>query len=133
MKVRPYLTYQGCCEEAIALYIEAFNAKLLQMSRFEELQNPELLDFMQKQILQATVQIGEEFIRMCDCFGELNAPESERLSIAVECSVDEVRHAFAVLAINGHVGIPLQKTNFSPCHGVVFDQFGVMWNFIATE
>ncbi|TLG76628.1 VOC family protein [Culicoidibacter larvae] len=133
MKLRPYLTYQGSCEAAIDLYKKAFNAELLTISRFEDLQNAELPDFMQRQILQATLRIGETVIRMCDCFGELNDPESERLSIAVECSTAEVEHAFAVLAEYGRVGIPLQKTGFSPCHGVVFDQFGVMWNFIASE
>jgi PhnB protein len=25
----------------------------------------------------------------------------------------------------------LQKTFFSPCHGVVFDKFDVMWNFVG--
>ncbi|WP_088228044.1 hypothetical protein [Desulfosporosinus sp. FKB] len=82
-------------------------------------------------IIQATIPFDDNFMRLSDCMGELNDALSERVSIAVEGSIDEVKQAFSVLAEEGKVGIPLQKTFFSPCHGVVFDKFGVMWNFVA--
>lgn len=71
---------------------------------------------------------------LCVClipFGELNDTPIERISIAVETSVDEVKHVFTVLSEEGIVGIPLQQTFFSPCQWVVKDKFGVMWTFVG--
>lgn len=137
MIIRPYLTYSGSCAEAIELYKRALNAEVLQIMRFGDMPadpaHPiEIPEHMKSQVLQAMLRFGETTVRMSDCFGELNDPESERLAIAVECSEPEVRQAFAVLSEEGRIGIPLQATFFSPCHGVVFDKFGVMWNFVAS-
>ncbi len=135
MKIRPYLTYQGTCEEALNLYKQAFSGKIIDLKRFSDIpSNPEnpLPDNLKNQILQATLQIGDDFIRLSDCPQPLNDAESERISLAVECSVDEVKYAFEILSIEGQVGIPLSETFYSPCAGVVFDKFGVMWNFIAS-
>lgn len=132
MKIRPYLTFQGDCTEALALYERAFRTKVSQVMRASDLparsEQPMPEGY---QIVQATLPIGEDFIRLSDCPGQLNDPESERISLALEASEEEVRHAFGILAEEGRVGIPLAKTFYSPCAGVVFDKFGVMWNLLA--
>ncbi len=136
MKLRNYLTYQGTCEEAIELYKRALKLEPLQIMRFSDM--PTSPDFQipeefQNKIAQATMSFGDDFIRMSDCGpGQpLNDQESERLSIVVEASVEEIQHAFAVLAEEGRVGMALEHTFYSPCAGVVFDKFGVMWNLAA--
>lgn len=137
MQLRPYLTFQGECNEAIELYKRAFQTKVDQIMFFGDMppspDMPPIPEEMKKQVIQATMTIGNDFIRLSDCMDKLNAPESERISIAVECTAAEVKHAFAILSEEGRVGIPLQETFFSPCHGVVFDKFGVMWNFVAQK
>ncbi len=139
MKIRPYLTFNGNCNEAIELYKKAFRTDTLHVLRFSELPaNPAFpipAEYMDR-VVQATLAFGVDFIRMSDCGpGQpLNDPESERISLAIETGEDEVRHAFDVLAeAGGHVGMALEKTFYSPCAGVVFDRFGVMWNFVAQE
>jgi len=136
MKIRPYLTYQGTCAEAIDLYKRAFKTDTTQVMRFSDIppnpQNP-IPEGFKDQIVQATLVFGDDFIRMSDCPKKLNAPESERISLAIETSVNEVKHAFSVLAEEGRVAIPLAETFYSPCAGVVFDKFGVMWNFVAQK
>lgn len=136
MQIRPYLTFKGNCQEAIDLYIRAFKTEVSEIMRFSDIpqspNNPMTIPDSQKNwIIQAILRLGDNFIRLSDCMGELNEGQSERVSIAVECTIDEVKHAFAALSEEGKVGIPLQSTFFSPCHGVVFDKFGVMWNFVA--
>ncbi len=136
MNIRPYLTYQGTCNEAIALYERAFHTKAQQIMHFADIpQSPQtpVPEGFKNQIVQATLQIGGGFIRLSDCPTTLNAPESERFALAVEASAKEVTHAFAVLAEEGRIAIPLAETFYSPCAGVVFDKFGVMWNFIAQK
>lgn len=80
-----------------------------------------------------TLTIDDDFIRMSDCGPgqELNEPQSERISFAVETGVEEVRHAFSVLAEEDQIGIELKQTFYSPLAGVVFDKFVVMWNFVG--
>lgn len=136
MKVRPYLTFNGECNEAIRLYKNAFSTDILQIMHFRDLPpSPDfpIPDEYKDRVVQVTLKIGDDFIRMSDCGPgmKLNDRESERISIAVECSVDEVRRAFSALSAEGRVGMPLGETFYSPCAGVVFDKFGVMWNFVA--
>lgn len=134
MKIRPYLTYQGTCREAIALYERAFQTQATDITTYSDIppnpQNP-VPEGFKNQIVQAVLHIGDDFMRLSDCPKKLNDPESERISLAVEASVEEVRYAFAVLSEEGRVAIPLEETFYSPLAGVVFDKFGVMWNFIG--
>ncbi|MDR2903043.1 MAG: glyoxalase/bleomycin resistance/extradiol dioxygenase family protein [Clostridiales bacterium] len=138
MKVRPYLTFQGECNAAIDLYKRAFQTEVIQIMRFKDMPpNPAFpipADY-QEQVLQCTLKMGGDFIRLSDCGPQqpLNDTESERISLAIEGSIDEVKFAFSVLAENGRVGMPLAETFYSPCAGVVFDQFGVMWNLVAQK
>lgn len=138
MTIRPYLTFNGECSEAIELYKRAFKTDTIEVMRFSDMPpNPawKIPDEYMNRIVQATLKFGDNFIRMSDCGPQqpLNAPESERVSIAVETGVEETRHAFDVLAEEGRIGMPLEATFYSPCAGVVFDKFGVMWNFSATN
>lgn len=136
MQAMPYINFKGECREAIELYTRAFGAQVSDLSLFKDIpQTPdgsmEILEPQMQWILHAVLKLGDSIIRVSDCMGKLNDKESERVSIAVQCGPDEVRHAFAVLSIEGEIGIPLQQTFFSPCHCVVFDKFGVMWNIWA--
>lgn len=138
MKIRPYLTYNGECNEAIDLYKRAFHTEVLQILRFGDMPpdpNFAIPEDFKDRVLQCTLAFGDDFIRLSDCGPghDLNAPESERISLAIEAPIEAVRHAFAVLAEEGSVGIPLAETFYSPLAGVVFDKFGVMWNFVAQK
>lgn len=136
MKIRPYLTFNGQCQEALNLYSSAFQKEALQIMRFSQLpENPEMpVPESQKDwIIQATFPFGDDFMRMSDCMGDhlLNEASTERISINLECSPAEAKYVFAVLSEEGTVGIPLAETFYSPCAGVVFDKFGIMWNITA--
>lgn len=137
MEIRPYITFNGECNEALTLYKRAFRTETLQVMRFSDLPpNPAWVipEEYQSRVVQATLKFGENYIRLSDCGPQqppINASESERLSIAVETDVDATKHAFTVLAEEGRIGMELAQTFYSPCAGVVFDKFGVMWNFSA--
>lgn len=46
------------------------------------------------------------------------------LSVPTEAAAD---HAFSALAKEGTIEMPLTKTFWSPCYGMVTDKFGVGW------
>ncbi|MCL1996741.1 MAG: VOC family protein [Defluviitaleaceae bacterium] len=138
MKPRIYLTFDGQCSEAIELYKRAFKTDTLELMLFDQMPaipGYTLPEKYKTRVMQATLKFGNDFIRMSDCGYapgfKLNEQETERISVSVEMGVDETKHAFAILSEEGRVGIPLAGTFYSPCAGVVFDKFGVMWNFSA--
>lgn len=136
MQIRPYLSFNGECQEAIELYQRAFNTKVSDILRFSDIppspDNPMELQENQKDwILQATIPFGDNFMRMSDSFREINDQSTDRIGIVVETTVDIVTHAFKVLSEEGKVDMPLQETFFSPSYGIVYDKFGVMWNLAA--
>jgi PhnB protein len=139
MKTRPYLTFDGECNEALKLYKRAFQTETLQILRFSDLPpNPAwaIPEEYQSRVVQATLKFGDDFIRLSDCGPQqqpLNAPESEKVTIAVETSVGQVKHAFSVLAEEGRVTMELEKTFYSPLAGDVVDKFGVMWRLVGQE
>ena len=51
------------------------------------------------------------------------------LSVPTEAEAD---HAFAALADGGQVQMPLTKTFWSPCFGMLTDRFGVSWMITVT-
>jgi PhnB protein len=136
MQAMPYINFRGECREAIELYMRAFGAEVKEVTLYNEIPQThcgsvEVLEPQKQWILQAVLKLGDSVIRVADCMGRLNDRPSERVSIAVQCGADEVKRAFDVLSWEGKVGIPLEQTFFSPCHCVVFDKYGVMWNIWA--
>ncbi len=136
MNIRPYLTFQGNCQEALELYKKAFKTDVNEIMTFGQMpQDPAnpmpIPDHMKNCVLQATIQMGDNYIRCSDTFGEINAQPSELVSIAVEGSVELTKHAFTVLSEGGKVSAPLQEAFFSPCYGSVIDKFGVKWELAA--
>ena len=138
MKIRPYITFNGQCAEAIELYKRAFNTDTLECLLFSQM--PPIPGYTipeeyKARVMQATMKFGDDFIRMSDCGYapgfNLNEQESERISLAIEAGADEIKHVFDVLSEEGRIGMPLSETFYSPCAGVVFDKFGVMWNLAA--
>ncbi len=135
MEIRPYLTFKGECQEAIELYQKAFKIEAPEIMRFGDMPpNPdmEILEGQKNWVLQATLPFGDNFIRLSDTIGEFNDAPSERVSIVVEGSQEMVENAFAILEEEGKVKMPLEASFFSPAYGVLYDKFGVMWNFAAT-
>lgn len=133
MEIRPYLTFKGECQEAIELYKRAFKIEEKEIMRFKDMpENPEnpieISDAQKNWILQATLPFGDNFIRMSDSIGEFNDASTDRIGIVVEADADIIEHAFAVLAEEGTVSMPLQETFFSPAYGIVYDKYGIMWN-----
>ena len=138
MKTRTYMTFDGECKNAIEHYKKALNTTTESMLLFGEMPpNPNfpIPEDYKDRVLQATLIIGDDLIRMSDCGPghNLNGVETERLSVVLEATVDEIKHAFSVLSEGGKIGMALEETFYSPCAGVVFDKFGVMWNLAAIE
>lgn len=130
MRVEPYLFFNGRCEEALDFYKEALGAEVTMLMRMNEGPDPHPPDAAQK-IMHATLRIGETSVMLSD--GNSATPASFQgfsLSIGVSDAAQAER-IFAALGQGGKVQMPLGKTFFSPCFGMVADRFGVGWMIIV--
>ena len=129
-KVEAYLFFNGRCEEAIAFYSKALGAGLQMLMRFKESPDshpPGMLPAgWENKVMHASLRIGDTILMASDGCAEKTAFEGFSLSFAAPPE-SEAKRAFAALADGGQVRMPLTKTFWSPCFGMVSDRFGVCW------
>jgi PhnB protein len=128
MQVKPYLFFDGRCQEAIEFYRRALGAEVEMLMRFKDSPEPtqtppEAAD----KVMHATLRVGETEVLVSDgmCNG---APSFQGFSLALS-PADEAtaQRMFAALGDGGTVTMPLAKTFFAPSFGMVTDRFGVGW------
>ena len=128
--IQPYLFFNGRCEEALRFYEEALDAKVEMMMRFGESPEPPppgaVPDNYDDKIMHATFHVGDNTLLASDgC-----EPESKfggfSLSITAADEAQATR-MFNALAEGGTISLPLTKTFFSPCFGMLTDKFGLGW------
>ncbi len=135
MKVEPYLFFNGRCEEAITFYKQALDAEVVMQMRMRESPEPPppgaLPAGFEDKIMHASLRIGDTQVMMSD--GNSNMQPSFKgfsLSIGLEDAAKAQRY-YNALAEGGKVVMPLGKTFWSPCFGMVEDRFGVGWMLIT--
>ncbi len=128
--IHPYLFFAGRCEEAIEHYKNAIGAKVQFLMRFRDSPEPHpdgaLPEGSENKIMHATLTIDGAILMASDGLCAEPSFDGFRVSLAfaTEARADE---AFKALAEGGSVQMPLGKTFWSPCFGMVTDRFGVGW------
>ena len=75
----------------------------------------------------ATLAVGDRVLMGADPpFPDYTAPQGISVSIGI-ASPAEGERVFNALAEGGTVGMPFQKTFWSPGFGMVVDRFGIPW------
>jgi PhnB protein len=128
VKLNPHLCFGGDCEAAFRLYEQCFDGKVLTMitygnSPMAEQTPPE----WHGKIMHATLSIGGDLLMGADLLpGQYEKPKGISMLVGIEDPVAAER-IFGVLAENGTVQMPLQKTFWAERFGVLVDRFGVPW------
>jgi PhnB protein len=131
LQIQPYLFFEGRAEEAIEFYKRALGAEVLMLMRFSDSPDPPPPGMVppgsENKVMHATLNIGGATVMASDgnCSGQPSF-KGVRLSLSL---ADEgtARRMFDALAEGGEVQLPLGKTFFSPCFGMLADRFGVSW------
>lgn len=136
MRVEPYLFFDGRCEEAIEFYRKALGAEVTALIRYKESPEPPPPGMIppgsENKVMHSNLRIGETMVMASDgnCQGK---PSFQGFSLSVTAPNEaEAKRMFAALTSGGQVQMPLAKTFFSPCFGMVADRFGVSWMIIVT-
>ena len=131
MRVEPYLFFDGRCEEAIEFYRKALGAEVTMLMRYKESPEPPPPGMIppgsENKVMHSNLRIGETMVMASDgnCQGK---PSFQGFSLSVTApNAAEAERMFNALADGGQVQMPLGKTFFSPCFGMVADRFGVSW------
>lgn len=138
MNCEPYLFFNGCCEEALAFYVEHLGAEITALMRFSDAPPgdgpadgcaaPPPADM--SKVMHANLRIGDTVIMASDGM-ETGAPRFE--GFALTLSVEDearARQCFDALGQGGQPRMPLGPTFFAHQFGMVVDRFGVLWMVI---
>jgi len=131
MKVEPYLFFNGQCEEALNFYKAALGAEVTMQMRMDESPEPHPPGMVppgfEHKIMHASIRIGDTNVMLSDgnC-AEQASFQGFSLSI-MAADAGQAERFFTALAKGGKVQMPLGKTFYSPCFGMVTDRFGVGW------
>jgi len=131
MYVQPYLFFNGCCEEAVEFYKKTLGAEVTMLMRFKDSPEPPPPGMVppgsENKVMHTSFSLGETTVMASDgeCSGQTSF-QGFALSLTVPAEA-EAEQLFASLADGGQVQMPLAKTFFSPCFGMVVDRFGVSW------
>lgn len=137
MLIQAYLFFDGRAEEAMAFYQRVLGAKAEMLMRFSECPDPMPPGMIppgaENKVMHAAVRIGESTVMMSDggCSGAAKF-DGFALSLTVADRA-EAERVFAALGEGGQVRMPLGKTFFSPCFGMLADRFGMGWMVIVPE
>lgn len=128
MDVKPYLMFNGRCEEALGFYQSAVGATDVHVIRFSEAPpgGPGPRPPADK-IMHANFRIGDTTILASD--GECGGTTRfDGFSLSINAASDaDAKKLFDALAKGGQVRMPLAKTFWTSSFGMLVDRFGVGW------
>ena len=133
MQLKPYLHFNGQCEEAFAFYEKCLGAKIVMLMTYGSspiaAQAP---PGWQEKIVHATLTLsdqalGDQVLQGADAFPEhYRKPQGFAISLNIQAAADADR-IFSDLAANGTVQLALQETFWALRFGMLVDQFGTPW------
>ncbi|SIN76231.1 PhnB protein [Singulisphaera sp. GP187] len=129
--ITPYLFFGGRCEEALEFYRKALGAEVELLMRFDESPEPPPPGMLQagfeKKVMHASFRVlGIPLMASDGCDDNSSNFDGLRLALSVPTEA-EAHKAFDALANEGSVQMPLSKTFWSPCYGMLTDRFGLGW------
>ncbi len=129
MKVQPYITFGGRCEEALEFYKKSIGAEVTGLMRWKESPDQNMkppLGYEEK-VMNAAFRIGDTQLMADDGMGG-NEAKFKGMTLVIEVADDaEAKRVFTSLGEGGKVTMPLMKTFWSSSFGMLTDQFGVPW------
>ncbi|HSM01026.1 MAG TPA: VOC family protein [Acidimicrobiia bacterium] len=131
IRVNPYLTFDGRCEEAFDFYRAIFGGEFESMNRFSEMPEdspPEPGD--EDLIMHISLPMGDGHYLMGSdrpaSMGQGTKGDNVSVSVTVE-DAGRARKMFEMLADGGKVTMPFDRTFWGSDFGMCIDRFGVYW------
>ena len=126
--VKPYLAFNGNCEEAVNFYRDCLDGEIVYLGRYAD--SPMGNDENGNMVLHTTLKIGDMVLMACDVPDENKIEAGTNISLAFGSDDPEkMRSMFERMAEGGTVTMPLGETFWAKSFGMLTDKFGVNWLF----
>jgi len=127
LKLVPYLSFNGQCEEAFKLYERCLGGKITFMQTYgDSPMGPQTPPELHKRVMHATLAVGDQVLQGSDSPGGYEKPQGITIAIHLNDAV-EAERIFSALAENGTVQMPIEETFWALRFGMVIDRFGTPW------
>jgi|SRR5579884_1862955 len=132
MAIQPYLFFEGRCEEAIEFYKRALGAEVGMLMRWKDAPDKSMCaPGNENKVMHASLKINDARIMASDGRSS-GQPDFKGFSLSLDAKTEgDASRMFNALAEGGQIIMPLGKTFFSPCFGMLADKFGVHWMIIV--
>ena len=119
MKINPYLSFGGNCAEAVMHYEKAFGVKA----------TVEMCTQIKGNVAHAEFQLDGHTIMLFDSHEAVAQGDNVMLSILFDKGdIIRAQKIFDALGAGGQIIMPMGKTDWSECFGLIKDKFGITWN-----
>ena len=128
MQMNPYLSFGGDCEAAFKFYEQSLDGKLGEIFRYAGTPVSEQVPSdWQNKVMHGSMRIGEQVLMGADIAPErYEKPQGFSLSLQIK-NTTQAERIFQLLAKDGTVVMPLQKTFWAARFGMLVDRFGIPW------
>ncbi len=131
--IQPYLFFSGRCAEAIAFYQTTLGAQQEMLMRYSDSPEPHPPGMVppgwEDKVMHASFRLGDNVLMASDgCGGSDDDVGFQGFSLSYTVADEaQANRVFAALADGGNITMPLMKTFWSACFGMVTDRFGLGW------
>jgi len=131
MKVVPYVSFNGNCEEAIRFYHSVLGGEL-QILRFKDLpieENISISHNWKEKIMHASLNLANgSSIYFGDSWEELPLDFGTNYTVHIQVdSEEDVYNFYNKLSIDGSISMPSGKTFWNSIYGSFVDKYGISW------
>jgi len=128
MKMNPYLSFDGNCEEAFKAYEKILGGKIAAMMPFEGTPGEDHVPAdWKKKIIHACLTFGDNMLMASDS-PPGNSAKMQGISVALHPKEPaEAERLFGALSDGGQVTMPLGETFWAQKFGMLTDRFGTPW------
>ncbi len=128
MKMNPYLTFNGNCEEAFNTYAKILGGKIEAMLPFEGTPSEGYVPAeWKKKIMHACLSFGDNKLMASDGPSD-QSEKMQGISVALHAEEPvEAERLFKALSEGGKVTMPLEETFWARKFGMLVDRFGTPW------
>ncbi len=134
-KINAYLCFNGNCNDALAFYEKAFDAK---STSFRYKDAPPGDDLSADKALENYIMHGEikldEDQELYFCDVPHSPPFNASISITLTFDTkDRAKKVFDALSVGGIITMPIDKVFWSEYYGTLIDKFGINWGITVFE
>jgi PhnB protein len=133
MRIETHLCFSGQCRQAFEFYAELLGGSY-ELLRYGDSPAAEHVpaDWHDK-VVHGSLKVNDIEIAGADVLPEqYEQPRGFHLILQLE-DEQEASRLFKGLASGGTISIPLGKTFWSACYGIVVDQFGISWEINCND